>query len=196
MVEKVTGVVLCGGQGQRLGGVDKPLLDDGRGDAVIDHVLSRLAPQVDDVIISANRKLEAYRQRASAIVVDTIVDGGPLAGINAAAQAAGTPWLFVCPGDAPKLPRNIVAELRRGAGAHGAVYAHDGHRPHYLHLLVRRQLALDLGDWLRAGDRAVHRWLSLVEALPLQLETGAGQFDNINVPADYQRWRDEVWSMT
>ena len=106
----ITGVLLCGGEGRRFGGREKPLLEL-RGQPLAGHVLARLVPQVTEVVISANRRLADYSQLGYPVVSDRSSDQGPLAGILAAAEAVTTPLLFVCPGDSPFLPRDLVGRL-------------------------------------------------------------------------------------
>lgn len=112
----ITGIVLCGGRGQRLQGADKPLLR-WRGETLAAQVVRRLRPQVDAIVISANRNLDAYR-RLGPVVADALPGHqGPLAGIAAALERCATPWAAVCPGDAPLLPVNLVERLAAAIGA-------------------------------------------------------------------------------
>ena len=112
----ITGIVLCGGRGRRLQGADKPLLR-WRGETLAAQVVRRLRPQVDAMVISANRNLDAYR-RLGPVVADALPGHqSPLAGIAAALERCATPWAAVCPGDAPLVPADLVQRLAAAIGA-------------------------------------------------------------------------------
>ena len=104
----ITGVVLAGGQGRRMGGVDKGLqLLNGR--PMIAHVIARLAPQVGDIVINANQNREAYAAFGHPVVPDAIEGyAGPLAGLHAGLQAATQPLVVTAPCDSPFLPEDLV----------------------------------------------------------------------------------------
>ncbi|HSG91101.1 MAG TPA: molybdenum cofactor guanylyltransferase MobA [Pseudomonadales bacterium] len=184
----VTAVVLCGGRGSRLGGVDKGLLEV-EGAALIDSLVARLQPRVHSVLISANRNLEAYATRGHRIVVDAFDDCGPLAGVHAALSACPTDYLFVCPADAPGLDGAIVAALRARIGARDAIHLRDGTRAQALHALIHVRLADSLAEFLAAGGRAVHAWLRAVDAIDVDLRLPAETFHNINTPDDLRAWQ-------
>jgi molybdenum cofactor guanylyltransferase len=176
----ITGVVLCGGEGRRMGGVEKPLLPL-HGRPLVDHVLERLAPQVGRVIISANRELDAYREFGHDVIHDVEPGLGPLGGLASVAPHVSTPWLFCCPGDAPLVDRAIVARLADAVDVRcNAVYPHDGERPQYLFLLVRTAACSSLSSYLRDGARSVHRWLETIEARTVTLPDMAASFTNVN----------------
>jgi len=188
--EAITGLVLAGGRGQRLGGVDKGL-QPWRGRPLVDHVLARLAPQVRSVMISANRNAAAYAARTGQVLPDAAADfPGPLAGILAGLRAARTPWLAVVPCDAPCLPPDLIARLGAGlGGARAAVVARDhgadGLRLEPVCCLLSTTLADDLAAWLDGGGRKVEGWLSR-HATPVRFDRAGDDaaFANINTPAD------------
>ena len=119
-LQDVCGVLLCGGTGQRLGGVDKPLLDGGNA-SLAQQALARLAGKLDEWVVSANRNRARYAAFGHPVVADARTDEGPLAGIAAAAGATEREWLYVQPGDAPAPDARLPAALRAQAGAHDAV---------------------------------------------------------------------------
>ena len=123
MKATITGVILAGGQGRRMGGADKGLQELG-GRPMAAHVLERLAPQVGAVLISANRNLERYAELGCPVLPDTL-DGyaGPLAGLQAALAQATTPLLVTAPCDSPFLPADLVARLHDGLVAQQAELA-------------------------------------------------------------------------
>src|SRR5919197_5324771 len=107
----VSGIVLAGGLGRRMGGVDKGLqLLHGR--PMIAHVLARLAPQVDEIVINANQNLERYAAFGHRVVSDRISGfAGPLAGLHAGLEAISQPLALTVPCDSPFLPSDLVARL-------------------------------------------------------------------------------------
>ena len=186
----ITGLVLAGGRGQRLGGVDKGL-QPWHGRALVDHAIERLAPQVGGMMISANRNAADYASRGARVLADARDDfPGPLAGILAGLCAAATPWLAVVPCDSPRLPADLVERLARGLdGRDGAVVKRDlgaaGVRLEPVCCLLSTSLAGDLARYLEDGGRKVEAWLSR-HATPVRFdrpEDGAA-FANINTPDD------------
>ena len=191
--EATTGLILAGGRGQRLGGVDKGL-QPWRGLPLVDHALARLAPQVREVMISANRNASAYASRVTRVLADESDDfPGPLAGILAGLRAASTAWLAVVPCDSPRLPLDLVERLARGVGdAAGAVVQRD-HGDGQLRLepvccVLSTALADDLERYLADGGRKVEGWVSRHAATVLfdRLDD-APAFANINTLADLER---------
>lgn len=156
--EPVTGLILAGGAGRRVGGADKGLLDY-HGKPLVAHAIERLAPQVDTLLISANRNLGEYRAFGYPVVTDASTERlGPLAGIAAGLRTCETAWLAVCPCDCPHLPRDLVARLLAGVGrAQLAIAAtSEGTQPTFM--LCRRALLPALDAWLAAGERKVMAW--------------------------------------
>jgi len=171
----ITGLVLAGGRGQRMGGIDKGL-QPWRGRALVDHALARLAPQVAQVLISANRHLESYALRGWPVLADPSDDfPGPLAGILAGLRAASTPWLAVVPCDAPRLPEDLVARLAASvdSSAVGAVVEREvagrGLCIEPVCCLLPAGAADDLAGYLAGGGRKVEPWL-LRHARPVRFE--------------------------
>ena len=190
--DAITGLILAGGRGQRLGGVDKGL-QPWRGLPLVDHALARLAPQVLEVMISANRNAAEYARRATRVLGDASDDfPGPLAGILAGLRAASTPWLAVVPCDSPRLPHDLVERLARGVGdARGAVVQRDhgdgGLRLEPVCCLLSTSLADDLARYLADGGRKVEGWVSS-HAVPVPFDRAddASAFANVNTPADLE----------
>src|SRR5919205_1618672 len=108
----ITGLVLAGGQGRRMGGVDKGL-QLLRGRPMIEHVLERLKPQVGEIVINANQNLDRYRVFGHRVVSDAIGGyAGPLAGLHAGLQAITNPLAVTVPCDSPFLPLDLVSRLK------------------------------------------------------------------------------------
>jgi molybdenum cofactor guanylyltransferase len=165
----LTGLVLAGGRGQRMGGADKGL-QQLHGKPLAAHVLARLAPQVGALAISANRNRDEYAALGAPwhapVLSDTLPDfPGPLAGLLAGLQAAQTEWLLASPCDSPWLPADLAAHLSEAALAQGAdiatvttTSAAGEVSLHPVFALVRTSLAADLAAFLGAGERKVRAW--------------------------------------
>ena len=192
VLDAITGLILAGGRGQRLGGVDKGL-QPWRGLPLVDHALARLAPQVREVMISANRNAALYATRTARVLADASDDfPGPLAGILAGLRAASTPWLAVVPCDSPQLPPDLVGRLALGmADSRGAVaqrdHGVDGLRLEPVCCLLSTTLADDLERYLADGGRKVEGWVAR-HAAPVRFDRpdDAQAFANVNTPADLE----------
>jgi len=177
----ITAIILCGGRATRLGGIEKPLADLG-GKSLLAHVIARLEPQVDSIVLSVGRGSARYAGLGYPVVVDDDPDQGPLAGIVSALAVVDTPWTLTTPADTPFLPSNLVRALAPSCREHGAaVVSAGGHRQN-LAMLLDEEQATALTEFYRAGGRAVHRWLvaSGVDEVAFP-EAG---FLNINTPDD------------
>lgn len=172
--QPLIGIVLCGGAGRRTGGADKPLLP-WQGQTMVAQVVARLQPQVDRVLISANRNHARYARFGSVVSDRWPGFEGPLAGIASAlksvAAESGARFL-VCPGDSPELPRDLGARLAgSGAGGQGSEpprYIHDGNRPQPLFALLHSAHLDSLEQYLRNGRRSVIGWLEQQGAQPVR----------------------------
>lgn len=178
--DRITGLVLAGGRGARMGGADKGLVFFG-GQPLVLHVVRRLAPQVTTLLISANRNLDAYREMAEVVTdpVDLEPHAGPLAGILAGLSAAPTPWLAVAPCDAPYLPPDLIARLSEGLAGRPAAYVRTRERAHPLIALLHKSLAPALAAWLHAGRRRAVDWLDGQAAAAVRFDDEAA-FSNFN----------------
>src|SRR5436305_15205563 len=106
---EVTGLVLAGGQGSRMGGIDKGL-QPFRGRPMVAHVVERFAPQVGEILINANRNLEEYARFGHRVIADEIAGfAGPLAGFERGLAHARCALLVTAPCDSPFLPLDLVA---------------------------------------------------------------------------------------
>jgi len=181
--DQITGLVLAGGRGARMGGMDKGLITY-RDKPLFLHVLRRLQPQVATLLISANRNTEDYRRRAPVIGdADPAAFLGPLAGILAGMHAMTTDWLAVVACDLPQLPLDAVARLAAGLDGAPAAFAAPPGRSHALVCLLHRSLAQRLGLDLAAGERRVGHWLQAIGARAVPF-ADAGGFINLNAGAD------------
>lgn len=178
----ITGLVLAGGLGRRMGGVDKGLVElDGQ--PMVAHVLARLAPQVDALLINANQNAERYGAFGHPVVPDRIEGyAGPLAGLHAGLAAASTPLLVTVPCDSPFLPLDLVARLRTAletANAQLAV-AKTGEQAQPVFSLVRRDVLDDLAQFLAGGGRKIDAWYARLAVVEVPFDDEAEAFANIN----------------
>ena len=153
-------VVLAGGRGSRMGGVDKGLqLLDGR--PLVAHVIERLAPQAHTLLISANRNLATYAALGHRVLADPpgLAFAGPLAGMLAALEAIpDDTWLLTAPCDCPRLPADLAQRLLAAAEPHGLAFAQAA-REHPTHALLHTRLREPLRAHLDAAGRAVLGWM-------------------------------------
>ena len=185
-MENVTGLILAGGQGRRMGGVDKGL-QPFRGKRLIDHVFERLAAQVGGVIINANQNQDAYRTLGVRVVCDAINENdggfaGPLAGLHSGLSVSRRPYLVMVPCDSPFLPDDLVARLYAGlqsADAEVAV-AKTGkwHQPVFC--LVRAGVFPHLAAFLKSGGRKIDRWYGTLALAEVSFDDKEEAFSNIN----------------
>ena len=186
MPAAVTGVILAGGQGRRMGTVDKGL-QQLRGKPMVEHVLERLAPQVDALIINANQNPEAYATLGEPFGARIVPDrlggfAGPLAGLQAGLFAASTPLVVSVPCDSPFLPEDLVTRLRKGledAGAELAV-AKTGDQAHPVFALARTDVRENLNAFLASGGRKIDAWYAALRFVEVQFADEAAAFENIN----------------
>ena len=182
----ITGVVFAGGQGRRMGGVDKGLVElDGR--ALVAHVIERLAPQVRTLVINANQNCERYAAFGYPVVADVIPGfAGPLAGLHAAMAAATTPYVATSPCDSPFLPHDLVARLA-AAFAETSVdlaVARTFEQPHPVFSLVRTDVRPHLETFLRGGGRKIDAWYATLRTTDVRFDDEADAFRNINTAAE------------
>ncbi len=190
-IDDITALILCGGAGERLGGVDKPL-ESWREKPLLEHALARLPARMP-VLISANRNLARYRSFGHPVFADAPAQSGfardkllgPLAGIATASAHLRSAWLYVIPGDAPLLPEDLPAALKsccRQQAASASCVRLERRQP--LPLLVSAAVLPGLSTYLQRGDRSVGGWLTQLEAAELP-RSDAAAFANFNTPEDF-----------
>ena len=186
--DTITGLVLAGGQGRRMGGRDKGLIEfDGR--EMVAWVLDALRPQVRDVMISANRNIDRYSRSGARVIADMEQDyAGPLAGLSAGLHAAGTPYLAVVPCDGPFVPTNLVSRLATafGNGDLEIAEAHDGEKLHPTFALLDKKVLPDMDAYLAGGGRKVQEFYFMRKFASVDFSDCPDAFLNINTPEDMQ----------
>ena len=188
--EKITGVVLAGGLGRRMGGIDKGL-QELRGQPMVHWVVERLAPQVDELLISANQNGERYAAFGHRVVPDQIPDfAGPLAGLHAALSAASHPLVATAPCDSPFLPADLISRLFSALTATGAdlAVARTFDQPHPVFCLCRRDVLPHLTEFLAGGGRKIDRWYTTLKVVEVAFDDEADAFENINTREELGRF--------
>ncbi|MHB1186052.1 molybdenum cofactor guanylyltransferase MobA [Thiobacillus sp.] len=183
---RVAAVILAGGAGSRMGGADKGLLDY-QGRPLIEWVLAALTPQVEEIVISANRNLDTYATYGQRVLPDTLPDyPGPLAGVLAAFDAVNADWLVVVPCDTPHLPADLALRLLGAAQLECVplAVAADAARVHHSCFIVRTDQRDHLAAFLARGERAVRHWQAGLASTTVRFE--AACFANVNQPGDLQ----------
>ncbi|HGF0771598.1 TPA: molybdenum cofactor guanylyltransferase MobA [Kluyvera georgiana] len=181
---QVTGVVLAGGKASRMGGQDKGLMRLG-GKPLWRHVADRLYPQVNRIVISANRNLEIYRTSGLPVMADTLSDfPGPLAGMLSVMKQTDDEWFLFCPCDTPFIPDNLVARLAAERQQATVVWVHDGDRDHPAIALAHRSLAPHIADYLAKGERRVMVFMRQAGGHSVDFSDMIKAFRNINTPED------------
>jgi molybdopterin-guanine dinucleotide biosynthesis protein A len=178
----VTGIVLAGGQGRRMGGVDKGLVELA-GRPMVAHVLDRFRPQVADILINANQNAERYAAFGHPVVPDAVGGfAGPLAGLQAGLARATHDLAATVPCDSPFLPNDLVARLGAALAAQSAqlAVAKTFDQPHPVFCVVRRDVLPHLAAFLAAGGRKIDAWYATLAVVEVPFDDEADAFRNIN----------------
>lgn len=195
-VDDVTGLILAGGRGSRMGGVDKGLQNH-QGMPLALHALLRLSPQVGQVMINANRNLSAYESMGAPVWPDALPSGvaeypGPLAGLLAGLEQCTTPYLVSVPCDTPGFPLDLVQRLAAALTDNDADIAMPATREdgavqaQPVFCLLKATLTESLVAYLHEGQRKIDRWTARHRCVEVLFED-AGAFFNANTLADLQQ---------
>jgi molybdopterin-guanine dinucleotide biosynthesis protein A len=178
----VTGVILAGGQGRRMGGVDKGM-QSFRGRTLVEWVIDRLRPQVDELLINANQNRDLYERHGYRVIADE-VDGfaGPLAGLHSALAAASHDLVLTVPCDSPFLATDLAERLYRGwrESCADVAVAFTGPQAHPVFCLARRTLLPHLSEFLTRGGRKIDQWYADLKVARVAFDDEADAFANFN----------------
>ena len=191
--QQISAVILAGGMGRRMGGRDKgQLILDGR--PLIEYVLEAIQPQVNTILINANRHQTEYGRYGYPVIPD-LLEGfqGPLAGFASGMRAATTPYIVTLPCDGPCLAPDLVTRLERALhNMHADIaVAHDGQRLQPVYALLPTRLLNSLEEFLAAGERKIDRWYAQHNMAFADFSDAVDTFRNINTPQDQQRIQQE-----
>lgn len=181
VIEKssITGVILCGGRGARLSGLDKPLIDLGN-QRIVDCMIERLRDQVCDLTLSCSRNVALYEALGFRVVVDGEPSEGPLAGLHESFSKVETEWVLTTPGDVPFIPRTLVDRLSEDALSRGvSVPMIQGQRQNLCMILGKKERE-SLSEFYVEGGRAVKEWLQQRNIPATDLSDLVSDFLNVN----------------
>jgi molybdopterin molybdotransferase len=182
----ITGLVLAGGEGRRMGGLDKGL-QSFAGRPMVATVIERLAPQVDALLVNANRNADQYARLGHAVIADRQTGhAGPLAGLQAGLAACTTRALLTVPCDSPGLPADLTARLATALvrdDADIAVAVTEG-RDQPVFALVNVRVREHLDAFLAAGGRKIDAWYATLSVTRVDFDDQRDAFANINTPAE------------
>ena len=200
--EHITGLLLAGGRGSRMGHVDKGL-QLLRGEPMAAHVLRRLAPQVGQLAINANQNLDAYAAFGVPVWPDDL-EGfeGPLAGLETGLRRCSTEMMVTAPCDSPCLPHDLVQRLHTALVSEQADLAlaetiepdAQGEarvQPQPVFALVRRSVLPALSAYLAGGGRRMDGWYGAIKVARVHFDD-AGAFRNINTLQELQQFDHEI----
>ena len=189
---EITGLILAGGRGSRMGSVDKGLAPFGSQPMVL-HVIQRLLPQVQHLLINANQNLDTYAAFGAPVWPDAMPDfAGPLAGLQTGLMHCKTPYLVTAPCDSPFLPPDLVQRLASALLAENADLAvavtgeGEARQPHPVFCLAKTSLLPHLTEFLESGGRKVDRWYASLRLAEVNFPDESA-FRNINTLAELQQ---------
>ena len=189
MIDKndITGLILAGGRGSRMGGVDKGLQNH-HGVPLAMHALLRLSPQVGEILINANRNLGAYESMGVPVWPDSLADyAGPLAGFLTGLERCETPYLVTVPCDSPLFPIDLVARLAQALEAADAEVAmaatmEDGvMQVQPVFCLMKSVVLESLVRFTQSGQRKIDKWTATLRCVEVPFDD-AQAFANANTP--------------
>jgi len=194
--ESITAVILAGGRGSRMGGVDKGL-QNFNGVPLALHTLMRLSPQVGEIMINANRNLAAYESFGVPVWPDSTGMGdfaGPLAGFLIGLERCETPYLLTVPCDTPLFPADLVARMADSFAREDADFAiaaaceEDGQlRPQPVFCLMGTHMLESLVRFTKGGGRKIDAWTAQHHAVIVPFDRpgdNAHAFFNANTLAE------------
>jgi molybdopterin-guanine dinucleotide biosynthesis protein A len=178
----ISAIILAGGRATRMGGVDKGLVTL-QNKPLIQHVVERLKPQVDEIFINANREIETYLRFGYRVLQDETDEFlGPLAGFNMGLQHANYEYVLTVPCDSPLLPLNLAKRLLNGmteARADVAV-ANSDENAHPVFCLMKKSVLPSLIEFLEAGERKVSAWQKSLNYIEVDFSDNSDAFINLN----------------
>lgn len=190
--EQISGLVLAGGRGSRMGGVDKGL-QTWQGRPLALHALQRLQPQVGPSMLNANRNLPAYQAMGVPVWPDAMPDHpGPLAGFLAGLEHCRTPWLVTVPCDSPLFPLDLVSRLAAALAqadaeiAMAATVEQGQLQLQPVFCLMQASLHGSLLAFVQGGQRKIDRWTAGHRCVSVPFDDAAA-FVNANTVDELRR---------
>ncbi|MDI1309832.1 MAG: molybdenum cofactor guanylyltransferase [Methylotenera sp.] len=182
----ISAIILSGGRATRMNGVDKGLVPLQQ-KPLIQHVINRLTPQVDEILINANRELPSYQAFGYSVLQDEVEDFlGPLAGFSLGLQHAKYDYLLTVPCDSPLLPLDLAQRLMAALienKAEIAVATSDGNS-HPVFSLCKKTVLPSLTEYLQQGERRVSAWQKSQQYIEVDFSDCNEAFTNLNTFED------------
>jgi molybdenum cofactor guanylyltransferase len=183
---QISAIILSGGRATRMNGVDKGLVLLQK-KPLIAHVITRLKPQVDEILINANREIEQYEAFDLPVLQDENNEFiGPLAGFSLGLQHAKHEYVLTVPCDSPLLPLDLVEKLYKGmAETHADIsVASSDENAHPVFCLMKKSLLPSLTEYLASGERKVSSWQKSQKYIEVNFSDCAEAFTNLNTFED------------
>lgn len=199
----ISSIILSGGRATRMGGVDKGLVQL-QHKPLVQHVIERLSPQVDEIIINANREIMQYQNLGYPVLQDETADFvgqtfiGPLAGFSLGLQHAKHEYLLTVPCDSPLLPLDLMHRLHSSLLNHNAdvaVATSDGNA-HPVFCLCKKSVLPSLTNYLQQGGRKVSAWQKSLNYIEVDFSDNAEAFINLNTPAELAALESQLKKLT
>ncbi len=172
-----------------MNGQDKGLINLA-GKPMIEYVIETIGPQVDELLINANRSHDFYKKYGLRVIQDKTKDfSGPLAGIAAGIEAATTDLVLTVPCDSPSIPTDLASRLRQILIEKQAMVAvaHDGKRMQSVFALFRREILQNVYSYLDSGERKLQFWMERQQPALVDFSDHPEVFTNINTPEELRR---------
>ncbi|OCG30844.1 hypothetical protein A9G34_07420 [Gilliamella sp. Choc4-2] len=178
----ITAIILAGGRSTRMRGEDKGLLLL-KGKPLYQHVIDRIKPQVDLIMINCNRHFTQYQLAGYPIFSDDLSGNlGPLAGIYSGLLHSTTDWNLFVSCDTPYLPNDLILRLGKHIDTHKAIYPFDNEYNHPTILLIHKVVLAPLKAFLEKGERKLMLFLEEINAIAVDFSDNSTCFININTP--------------
>ena len=195
-IQQITGLILAGGRGTRMGGVDKGLREF-RGAPMALHAIMRLSPQVSTLMINANQNIGPYESFGLPVWPDEMGGfEGPLAGVQTGLIHCETDYMVTAPCDSPFLPEDLVARLGDALAEQDAEIAvavtgeGETRQPHPVFSLMKTSLLPHLTAYLHGGGRKIETWYRSLRFVEVVFPDEAG-FRNINTLEELRRFEPD-----
>ena len=193
--KNITGVILAGGRAKRMSGQDKGLLTV-NGQPMIKLIIEQFAPQVDSLIINANRNIEHYKKYDYPVISDNDASEfhGPLAGMLSALKTAKTEYVLSIPCDSPFIPDNLSQWLLAALIENDTDISvvHDGKRLQPVFALIKTELTGSLQNYINNGDRKIDLWYQQHKTVFVDFSEYSDISLNINTPDELQKLEQKL----
>jgi molybdopterin-guanine dinucleotide biosynthesis protein A len=181
--KKFSCIILAGGEGKRANGMDKGLISY-KNKPLIEHVIDTVSPQVDDIVISANRNFDAYQKYSNNVINDKSDSyRGPMAGIAASLPYCSHDSVLVVACDMPALPSNLVKRLAV-AIQNKSISIATVDRHHQLAMIIKKNLLESIQQRLNNNQLKLIQWVESAPYCTINFDDIPQAFINLNKLSD------------